>query len=95
MKFRGDTGLFRAALVEAGFLRTAETLIFNDDSKCHTRRRLKLWMGTAVFDAPQERQQQLEKGLRKRFGKRILSMYFVQQPYWVGAGYSLCIKLQD
>ena len=97
--YRGDTGLFRAALDAAGFKSSSDTYdsrhIFNDNSKDHLRRRLKHWFATEVFTAPQKQQRKLERELRASFGDRILSMYFVPAPYWTGGGYSLCIKLED
>ena len=55
-KYRGDTGLFRAALDAAGFVSNADTYdsrtIFNDNSKDQRRRRLKLWFAKTIFDAP-------------------------------------------
>ena len=92
-KHRGDIGLFRSALLLAGFMRESEGSIFNDDSKDHTRRRLKLWGGTAVFNASQEDQKVLEGYLREFFGDRIISMYFVPGHYWHMDSKSLCIKM--
>jgi len=90
---RGDAGLFRSALLLAGFFERSECSIFNDKSK--NFRRLKLWFADSVFNAPQEQQQALEKLLREAFGDRILCMYFQPsyarwQPLW-----SLCIRLKD
>jgi hypothetical protein len=98
--YRGDTGLFRAALDAAGFKSASDTYdsrhIFNDNSKDHLRRRLKLWFADAVFEAPQKQQRKLERELRARFGDRILAMYFTQSPTWYRyGGHSLCIRLQD
>lgn len=104
MSYRGDIGLFRLALKEAGFDQPQYRSIFNDDSKAKTKtgiRRLKLWFATDVFDAPQKQQRKLEKSLRELFehtGKEILCMYFVQNstPYgMLGGAKSLCIKLRD
>jgi hypothetical protein len=102
-KFKGDIGLFRLALVEAGFNDLAKDIIFNDDSNAKPKtgvRRLKLWFATEVFNAPQKQQLRLEKSLRELFehvGKEILCMYFVQNstPYGGFGSKSLCIKLQD
>ncbi len=92
--FKGDLGLFRAALLLSGFPGRSESSIFNDNSKDHTTRRLKLWFADPVFEASQEQQKALEAHLREAFGARILRMYFIQNstPY---GGKSLCIKLQD
>ena len=54
--FRGDIGLFRAALKRAGFV--ADGMMFNDDSKANPKkptRRLKMWFADTVFEAPQYR----------------------------------------
>lgn len=90
---RGDNGLFRSALLLAGFFERAEGSIFNDKHK--NFRRLKLWYSTPVFNAPQEQQQVLEKLLREAFGDRIISMYF-QRGYsrWTPI-YQLCIRLKN
>lgn len=99
--FKGDIGLFRLALVEAGFESQSTCLIFNDDSKAKPKaptRRLKLWFAKAVFDAPQKQQKKLEKSLRELFGERIISMYFVPGAHsWYApkGDKSLCIKLKD
>ncbi len=97
-KYRGDTGLFRAALDAAGFKSSGSALdrrhIFNDDSKDHLRRRLKLWFATKIFESSQKQQRKLERELRARFGDRILAMYFIAANSRYG-GYSLCIKLRD
>ena len=92
--YRGDIGLFRAALLLSGFFRRSESSIFNDKSKDGTRR-LKLWFADGIEDASQEQQWALEGLLREVFGKRILSMYFIECPHWCGGGASLCIKLKD
>lgn len=88
-----DIGKFRAALLLAGFFEPAECLIYNDKSKGF--RRLKLWFGTTVFNAPQEQQQALEKLLRELFGDRILSMYFIDGYSRWRPAVSLCIRLKD
>jgi hypothetical protein len=99
--FRGDIGLFRLALVEAGFDSASQRSIFNDDSKAKPKaptRRLKLWFATDVFKAKQAKQWKLEKSLRELFGDRIISMYFCPGAHsWYAAkgDKSLCIKLKD
>lgn len=92
---RGDIGLFRSALLLAGFFHQSEGTIFNDDNKDHTTRRLKLWFADSVFNAPQEQQRALEHWLREAFGDRILAMYFVSGYCWYERAYSLCIRLKD
>jgi hypothetical protein len=94
-KHRGDIGLFRSALLLAGFVRESEDSIFNDDSRDHTRRRLKLWSAESIFNASQEDQKVLGGYLREFFGDRIISMYFVPgMHYWhTDATKSLCIKM--
>ena len=85
--FRGDTGLFRAALMLAGFWPKSEGLIFNDKRKDGSRR-LKLWVAASVFSASQEQQKVLEQSLREAFGDRIRTMYFSNLK-------GLCIQLKD
>lgn len=92
--YRGDIGLFRAALLLAGFFNRSESHIFNDKNKDGTRR-LKLWFSSAVEEASQEQQKALEGLLREAFGDRILVMYFVECAPWSGGGSSLCIRLKD
>lgn len=92
--YRGDVGLFRAALLLSGFFTRSECSIFNDNSKNGTRR-LKLWFADSVNEASQEQQWALEGLLREAFGKRILVMYFVECAPWSGGGSSLCIRLKD
>lgn len=99
---KGDIGLFRGALLLAGFFGQVDSFIFNDDSKAKPKqptRRLKLWFANPVFNAPQEQQQALEGSLRDAFGERIISMYFVEAfPWRKGAKInpkSLCIRLRD
>ncbi len=107
----GDIGKFRLALERSGFGSLAwrfygadqyATTIFNDRrNKKGTvqgpvARRLKLWLGTGVFEAPIVQQQELERNLKALFGKRYLTGYFIHLPQWIahgGEGKSLCIKL--
>lgn len=100
--FKGDIGLFRLALVEAGFELASQRSIFNDDSKAKPKaptRRLKLWFASDIFKATQTRQRKLEKSLRELFGDRIIAMYFVPGAHWhysqAKGDKSLCIKLKD
>ena len=72
--FRGDIGLFRAALLLAGFIESHDCTMFNDDSKAKATRRLKLWFGNGVFNSPKEQQQALAVYLHKAFGERITKM---------------------
>lgn len=91
---RGDIGLFRSALLLAGFFYQSEGSIFNDNWKDGSRR-LKLWFSDGIFGASQEQQKVLEGYLREVFGNRILSMYFTSTPGWFGDNKSLCIRLKD
>ena len=99
MHYKGDTGKFRRALFYAGFDANF-TSIFNDYCKAKpktSKRRLKLWWATSVFEAPQKQQRLLERLLRDAFGDRIDSMYFVQNSTVAGMiadCKSLCIKLK-
>lgn len=92
---RGDIGLFRSALLLAGFFYQSEGTIFNDYRKKEGFRRLKLWFSDGIFGASQEQQKALEGYLRDVFGDRILSMYFTSTPGWLGDNKSLCIRLKD
>jgi hypothetical protein len=92
---KGDTGLFRGALLLAGFLNASEQTIFNDFRKIEGFRRLKLWFADSVADAPQEQQRALQQALVEAFGDRIISMYFVEAHRWYGERNSLCIRLRD
>ncbi len=93
--YRGDVGLFRAALLLAGFFTRSECLIFNDRSKVTGARRLKLWFADSVNEASQEQQWALEGYLREVFGDRIQSMYFLPGMPWNRGNASLCIRLKD
>jgi len=92
-----DTKLFRQAFKDAGFLqRTAYVpSVFNDKHKDGTTRRLKLWGGDRVFDAPQYAQEELERQLKKQFGRRYLFGQFVKRRQWSAAdtGKSFCVYL--
>lgn len=94
---RGDTGLFRSALLLAGFWNASEGTIFNDDSKAKPKqstRRLKLWFADSVFNAPLEQQWALEGYLREAFGDRIIKMEFIPGG-WNNDWKSLTIRLRD
>ena len=97
--FKGDIGLFRLALLEAGFENASKRIIFNDDSKAKPKqpfRRLKLWAADDINRASQKKQWKLEKSLRELFGDRIITMYFIPGSQWARMPYpSLCIKLKD
>lgn len=72
-KYRVDTdiGAFRQALADAGFADQAENGSFFND-KGVERRRLKLWFGRAVCEAPEQQRQQLTTALLKYFGDRLI-----------------------
>jgi len=100
MKYRGDLGTLRRVLAENGFADTAGHWgYYNDDSKDHQRRRLKVVDGNAIFDASQYKQKKLEAALRQAFGDRIITMYFIARCAWFnsqnGAHCSFCIKLKN
>ena len=95
---RGDSGLFRGALLLAGFFGRSDTPIFNDNHHGKTTqgtRRLKLWGADAVLNAPLKQRQVLEQYLREAFGDRILAMYFVPGQRCWEPDCSLCIQLRD
>jgi hypothetical protein len=98
-KFVGDIGKFRQALLAAGFESASWRIIFNDDSKAVPKqpiRRLKLWIAEDINNASQKKQWKLEAALRKAFGDRIITMYFIPGERWNRNPYpSLCIKLKD
>ena len=100
MQFIGDNGRFRRALADSG-LGCVRNTIFNDNSKAKPStniRRLKLTFATQIFNAPQSSQRRLARELRKQFGERIVSMYFIADgPGWYipNGTKALCIKLRD
>lgn len=75
--FTGDIGLFRSALLLSGFFEESECSIFNDKRKASDTRRLKLFGGTFVANAPREQQLVLRENLEKIFGDRLLSTYII------------------
>lgn len=98
---KGDTGHFRKCLHKAGFavIRNPQkniyisSTIFNDRRNDGSRR-LKLWAGTRVFDAPQYQQQYLEQLLLREFGKRYQGGYFIEAASWFRCDLkSFCIVL--
>jgi hypothetical protein len=95
--FKGDTGLFRAALLLSGFFARSECMIFNDKNTTGGRR-LKLWFADAVEQAPLEQQQVLWEHLLEAFGDRIKDVKFLDNfgyPMFGDPGYSLAIYLRD
>lgn len=92
---RGDTGIFRTALVNAGFHGSAESMIFNDKAKKLGFRRLKLWMAAGVQSAPQAAQQKLADELKKGFGDRFEMVYLIRNGGWTGGGHALCVRLKN
>jgi len=79
-----DTKLFRQSMRDAGFRLSDKWLptVFNDKHKDGTTRRLKLWDGDCVFEAPQFAQQDLEWALKKNFGDRYLFGEFRKGQPW-------------
>ena len=79
-----DTKLFRQAFKDAGFRQRYFYVpsVFNDKHKDGTTRRLKLWSGDHVFNAPQYAQEELERQLKKQFGARYLFGQFVKRNSW-------------
>ena len=90
-----DMKKFRQAFKDAGFRqRYAQVpLAFNDKHKDGTTRRIKLWDGDHVFDAPQFAQEELERQFVRQFGDRYLFGQFIGVHPWNGGGKSLCIYL--
>lgn len=90
-----DTKLFRKSMVEAGFRPSGNysDTVFNDKHKDGTTRRLKLWNGNCVFDAPQFAQEDLERALQRNFGSRYLFGQFTQRHSWWDQGKSFSVYL--
>ncbi len=90
-----DTRTLRECLHKAGFA-SKGVMVFNDKRK-NGGRRLKLWGGTHIFDAPVKQQELLEKVLKAEFGTRYKTGYFIRQyMFWYDKDFkSLCIVLQD
>ena len=81
-----DTKLFRKSMEEAGFRRSFDysDTVFNDKHKDGTTRRLKLWNGNCVFNAPQYVQERLERAMQRIFGDRYLFGQFnLGAPWWM------------
>lgn len=96
-QFRGDTGKFLKALAATGFSTldhwSGLRKIFNDVRKDRSTRRLKLWFAADVFNATQQKQQKLERMLKKEFGTRYLGGEFISNGNYLYDGKALCIKL--
>lgn len=91
--YRGDKGSLRMALMNAGFEHSANNgTIFNDVAKVRGYRRLKLWGGGALKDAPQAKQEKLVEELKKEFGDRFISCYLQGTAPWGGA--SFCVRVK-
>lgn len=90
----GDARKLRDALLCAGFLPQAENgCIFSDTHK--DDRRLKLWIGSAVYEAPLQQQQKLEQHLKHQFGGRYVGAFFTEfsgRPYGPSVK-SFCVRL--
>ncbi len=90
--WRGDTGLFRRALLSAGFDYAASNQsIFNDVRRDGRTRRLKLWSGGGVLRAPLAQQWKLYDALKAAYGQRMLATYFSET--WARS-FSLCVVLE-
>jgi hypothetical protein len=98
MRQQSDTTLLRQAFKDAGFRQRFDwpPTVFNDKHKSGETRRLKLYDGDALFDAPQFAQEGLERQFKLKFGDRYLFAQFTEQNSWsvfcIG-GKSLCIYL--
>ena len=90
-----DMKKFRQAFKDAGFRQAHRwvPLAFNDKHKDGTTRRIKLWDGDHVFDAPQFAQEALESQFKRQFGDRYLFGQFIPSSSWCNSGKSLCIYL--
>jgi hypothetical protein len=76
---QGDTKLFRKSFIEAGFRPHPgfPSIVFNDRHKSGETRKLKLWHGDGVFNAPQFAQEALEERFKANFGERYLGGQFI------------------
>lgn len=91
--FRGDKGSLRMALMNAGFVNTANNgMIFNDHAKVRGYRRLKLWQGAGLQEASQDKQKKLVNELKKEFGDRFISCYLTKTAPW--GGWSFCVRVK-
>ncbi len=90
----GDARKLRDALLCAGFFPQAENgYIFSDTHKAD--RRLKLYLGNAVYEAPLQQQQKLEQHLKAQFGRRYVGGFFTEfsgRPYGPDVK-SFCVRL--
>jgi len=91
-KLKGDVGLFRGALLLAGFFEQSERMIFNDAKKAGGRR-LKLWFASSIYLASPEKQLALWNWLHEAFGDRLVKVEFINQKPWTGEG--LAVHLKD
>lgn len=94
-QFHGDTGKFRAALLAAGFLIEANSNMFNDKAKVRGYRRIKLWFADRIQSSTQAKQIKLCEELKKQFGKRFQQVYLWQTANYLGARWSLCVRLEN
>lgn len=92
--YRGDTGKFRLALSNAGFIGSSRRTIFNDVAKVRGYRRMKLWFAEALQAAPQKQQEKLVNEIKSQFGDRFISVYLMKNPGWVGGGWALCLRVK-
>jgi len=91
--FRGDSGMVRQALLDAGF--ECDGTMFNDNSSDYATRRIKIWFANYIVFAPLYKQERLALELRNRFGKRLLKMESIVKPQRCGGGRSLIIRLSN
>jgi hypothetical protein len=85
-----DMGKFRAALLLAGFFPQSDYILFNDKNK--TDRRLKLWMGGVVADAPKKQRELLLGWLSTVFGDRFIEHGWLTGK-WPSGYHSFYIRL--
>jgi hypothetical protein len=95
MRQTSDVTLLRQAFKDAGFRQRFNNppKVFNDAHKSGDTRRLKLYDGDHVFNAPQFAQEELERQFKLKFGDRYLFGQFTEVlSFWL-PGKSLCIYL--
>jgi len=89
-----DVRLLRKAFADAGFRQAHKQApsVFNDKRKGGIRR-LKVWDGDHVFDAPQFAQVELERQFKRVYGERYLFGQFIARQSWWNQGKSFVIYL--
>lgn len=93
--YKGDIGLVRKCIADAGLFVSRYASAYNDNSSHNNKRRIKITRMDNLFNASHAQQVKLDKLLRETFGERFLTAYFIQSGAWRGNSKDFCIKLQD